>query len=97
MSVEPLTASAVLVTIVATVISAVTHPVVGDAAMVPTLKLGGRTELICKDRGKMLPNLIWVTLCKNRFITIFNFFYIEMRTMLNELFNSDPMLVVFIY
>lgn len=61
MSVEPLTASAVLVTIVATVISAVTHPVVGDAAMVPTLKLGGRTELICKDRGTFLLNVIWVT------------------------------------
>lgn len=58
---ESLTASVVLVRFVTTVVGTITHPVVRDTAMVPTLKLSGRTELICKDRGTFLLNVIWVT------------------------------------
>lgn len=41
-----LTALAVLIAAVTTVIGSVTHPAVGNAAVVPTLKLRGRAEFI---------------------------------------------------
>lgn len=50
-SVSTLTALAVLVAAVAAVVGAVTHPALGDAAVVGALELGGRAELICKKRG----------------------------------------------
>ena len=48
----PLTALVVLVRAVTTVVRAVAHPVAGDAAVVPTLKLGGCAELVCKRHKK---------------------------------------------
>lgn len=43
-----LTALAVLVAAVATVIRSVTHPALGDAAVVGAFKLGAGAELVCK-------------------------------------------------
>ena len=37
-----------LIRAVTTVVRAVTHPVAGDAAVVPTLKLGGCAKLVCQ-------------------------------------------------
>lgn len=43
-----LTAFLVFIRTIPTVIRAVTHPVAGNAAVVPTFKLGGCTKFICK-------------------------------------------------
>lgn len=42
------TAILVLIRTIAAVVGAVTHPVAGNAAMVPAFKLGGCTKLVCK-------------------------------------------------
>lgn len=46
-----LTASLVFVRTVAAVVRAVTHPVVGNAAVISTFKLGGCAKFVCK-RGQ---------------------------------------------
>lgn len=55
-----LTAFLVLIRTVATVIRAITHPVGGNAAVVPTFKLGGCTKFVCKrmERREKLFNLL---------------------------------------
>ena len=44
-----LTAVAALVRIVPAVVRPIAHPEAVDAVVVGTLKLGGRTELVCKE------------------------------------------------
>lgn len=50
--VASLTAFLVLIRTVAAVIGTITHPVGGDAAVVCTLELGGRTKFVCKGCQK---------------------------------------------
>lgn len=52
-----LTAFLVLIRTITTVIRAVTHPVGGNAAVVPTFKLGGCTKFVCKG-GKRELNVL---------------------------------------
>lgn len=49
-----LTAFLVLIRAIATVIRAVTHPVGGNTAVVPTFKLGGCTKFVCKGGQREL-------------------------------------------
>lgn len=49
-----LTAFLVFIRTIPTVIRAVTHPVAGNAAVVPTFKLGGCTKFVCKGSQKEL-------------------------------------------
>lgn len=47
-----LTAFLVLIRTITTVIRAITHPVTGNTAVVPTLKLGGCTKFVCKKESR---------------------------------------------
>lgn len=47
-----LTAFLVLIRTITTVIGAVTHPVGGNAAVVPTFKLGGCAKFVCKKMSR---------------------------------------------
>lgn len=49
-----LTAFLVLIRTIATVIGAVTHPVGGNATVVPTFKLGGCAKFVCKGWQRQL-------------------------------------------
>lgn len=61
-----LTAFLVLIRTITTVIWAVTHPVAGNAAVVPTFKLGGCTKFVCKGKQRELSILEKYVIYPNR-------------------------------